>query len=516
MGNRRFEHRAGICTLRAAVVLGSVLLAGCATAPWPWAHNSQDKQVASDANPNSSAPPKSSGSQADAEALKQVMAELQQVGALDPAAQEKLMADLKQVDPSLWPMVLQTFRAEAAYKRREEQREAERKKEGSTAASKPRKGDDAVTTVAGEQETRFELKSASASGLPASPSSLASSSLRTHDSSLPSSKVDAAQPNSLASSNLRTQDSTLIDRPALAPDPPLGSRVDAGNSAAAVATAKPGETSAAPPQPLSTAQRLAATRGEASAGAVASAGTAAAGTPPTSEADWHNHLTAAIRSIELESKAGSKSESDIALQARLRMLYLLAGRRDDAMRPLPAAAPAAQDYWSSQIYGLSTWMDAEKTPDSGRRAAETKRILGEALAQLGETAPLAVRNLTFCTEILRFGAFEAAKSTEFIPGQKVLVYAEVDNLHVASSTKGYHWAVKIDGQIFDGRGNRMTDYGPTSAEETYQTPRHDFFVSKLYYLPRLVPGRYTLQLTIEDTLGHKVGQSSIDFTVKPQ
>ena len=243
----------------------------------------------------------------------------------------------------------------------------------------------------------------------------------------------------------------------------------------------------------------------------------ASGAAPVSESDWQGHLTAAIHSIELESKAGSKNESDVALQARLRMLYLLAGRRDDAMRPLPAAPQAAQDYWSSQIYGLSTWMDAEKTPDSGRRAAETKRILGEALSQLGETAPLAVRNLTFCTEVSRFGSFDAVKSTEFTANQKVLLYAEVDNLHIESSAKGYHWAVKINGQIFDNRGNRMTDYGSASAEEYYQTPRHDFFVSKLYYLPpSLIPGRYSLQLTIEDTLGHKVGQSSLDFTVKPQ
>ena len=127
---------------------------------------------------------------------------------------------------------------------------------------------------------------------------------------------------------------------------------------------------------------------------------------------------------------------------------------------------------------------------------------------MGETAPLAVRNLTFCTEVSRFGSFDALKSTEFTPGQKVLLYAEVDNLHIESSAKGYHWAVKVNGQIFDNRGNRMADYGSTSAEEYYQTPRHDFFVSKLYYLPRLVPGRYTLQLAIEDTLGHKTGQSS--------
>ena len=279
---------------------------------------------------------------------------------------------------------------------------------------------------------------------------------------------------------------------------------------------------------------LAATRNEALASAVVPAGGAApvAGTAPSpatrstgcpgypasgyADGNWHEHLTAAIRSIEQQSKAGSTSESDIALQARLRMLYLLAGRRDDAMRPLPAAPQASQDYWSSQIYGLSTWMDAGKTPDTGRRAAETKRILSEALAQLGETAPLAVRNLTFCTEVYRFGAFEAQKSTDFIPGQKVLLYAELDNLHIESSAKGYHWAVKVNGQIFDNRGNRMEDYGSTTFDEYFQTPRHDFFFSKLYFLPRLVPGRYTLQVTTEDTLGHKVGQSSIDFMVKPQ
>ena len=135
---------------------------------------------------------------------------------------------------------------------------------------------------------------------------------------------------------------------------------------------------------------------------------------------------------------------------------------------------------------------------------------------MDETAPLAVRHLTFCSEVARFGSFDALPSREFTAGQKVLLYAEVDNLHVESTARGYHWAVNVHGRIFDDRGKRMTDYGSTSAEEYYQTPRHDFFVSKLYYLPRLVPGRYSLQLAIEDTLGRKSGQSSIDFTVKPQ
>ena len=35
------------------------------------------------------------------------------------------------------------------------------------------------------------------------------------------------------------------------------------------------------------------------------------------------------------------------------------------------------------------------------------------------------------------------------------------------------------------------------------------------WLPkRIYGGRYTLQLTIEDTLSQKIGQSSIEFTIK--
>ena len=517
MGNRRFEHRAGIRRTWAAMAVGLALLAGCAIPSWPWgSHDSSPaKPISNQSQASSPASPKSSANPADAQSLQQVMNELRDVMALDPAAQAKLMADLKQVDPSLQPMVLQTFLAEAAYKRREEQREAEQQKQESTNSVAPRDGAATKSTVAGEQGTRSEPKSPA--GQPSSGSS------PTAGEEEPAAAV-APQPSSLSTGSVH-------NRPALSPEPRITGGIDSGSTTAATAVGKvseasldfgglkltlhqpAGEAGAAPAEPPSTADppstaaRLAATRREAFN----------AGAAPLGDTDWQRHLTETIRSIELESKAGSKNESDIALQARLRMLYLLAGRRDDAMRPLPAAPQAAQDYWSSQIYGLSTWMDAEKTPDSGQRAAETKWFLTKAMAQLGETAPLAVRNVTFCTEVSRFGSFDAVKSREFTPGKKVLLYAEVDNLHIESSAKGYHWAVKITGQILDDRNNPMTDLGSASCEEYYQTPRHDFFVTRFYYLPNLLlPGRYNLQLTIEDTLGHKVGRSQVDFMVKLQ
>ncbi len=52
-------------------------------------------------------------------------------------------------------------------------------------------------------------------------------------------------------------------------------------------------------------------------------------------------------------------------------------------------------------------------------------------------------------------------------------------------------------------------------EEYCQNQRRDFFMRYHVWLPkRIYSGRYTLQLTIEDTLSQKIGQSSLEFTIK--
>ncbi len=50
------------------------------------------------------------------------MAELRQLGTVDAAAQDRLMEDLRQSDPSLWPLVMEQFRATLAYRRRAAER----------------------------------------------------------------------------------------------------------------------------------------------------------------------------------------------------------------------------------------------------------------------------------------------------------------------------------------------------------------------------------------------------------
>ena len=436
------------------------------------------------------------------------MAELQEAGAIDPAAREELIADLKQTDPSRWPLVMQEYRAAAAYRRRIEAR-AKEKQDGDSP--------EVASYHHAVQEDR-----------------------RSGVSPLETMRRDAA-----STGNHADRDDYMTPLPgvpdvaiadnhlALAPEPTLSgvanTAFSTGFSGGHSASDKAGEAIAIPIEPPPLSVRLASSRDEKAApagGAIATTSSNAL-TPNTAsnaggekavavtQAEWQSHLAEAIRSMESASTPGSSSEKDIALQARLRMLYLLAGRREDAMRPLPSAPRATQDYWSSQIYGLSTWMDSERTPDPARRAAETKRILGEAVKQLGDSAPLTVRNLTFCTAVQYYGSFDAVKSAEFKPGQKVLLYAEVENFSTEPSPKGFHTAVKFNWQILDSRGNRMGDYASAASEDHSLTPKHEFFLTKWFYLPDSMPGgRYTLQFTVEDVLGHKVGQSSIELTVR--
>ena len=219
--------------------------------------------------------------------------------------------------------------------------------------------------------------------------------------------------------------------------------------------------------------------------------------------------------MEAAAPGNPKTADELAQQARLRMLYVLAGRRDDALKPIPSAPPAMQEFWTKELYGLAMLLDSDKTPDPTRRAAESKQVFSEALSRLGETAPLVVRNLSFCTAIQSYGCYTPFKKCEFTPDQEALLYAEMDNFATESTPKGYHTQLRSSYQILDSAGQRIADHTFSTTEEYCQNARRDFFIGYHLRMPKHVnPGKYTLQMTIEDLQSQKVGQSIIEFTIK--
>jgi hypothetical protein len=368
--------------------------------------------------------------------MQQVLAEVQKAGALDPESQNKLVQDLQQTDPSLWPLVVQQFRATMAYRQEVQQRQS----------------------LSGTQQT------------------------------------PSGQPLAVANSQAATGTPGVV----------------ADNSRGCT-SALPGSQ-----QPAAGAQQAAAAQPPTTVAASAAANPVASASYTTSAADdWRSHLTAAIKLREAELHNPAKNEDDEARQAQLRLMYLLAGRRDDALLPMPGAAPATQGFWSAELYGLSAYLDTEHTPDASHRAAEAKQRLGEALTKIGESCPLVVRNLTFCKAVQSYGCTQAFEKYEFAPAQEVIIYAEVENLANESTPHGYHTALASSYQIFDARGQRVGEAEFPLSEETCRNPRRDYYVDYRLRLPdRIYSGSHTLQLTIVDQVAHKTGQSTMEFKIE--
>ena len=148
------------------------------------------------------------------------------------------------------------------------------------------------------------------------------------------------------------------------------------------------------------------------------------------------------------------------------------------------------------------------------RTAKARQHLQSAENTLAGSAPLAVRNPAFCTEVTSFGVTKPFANYQFKPGQELLLYTELENFTSELTDKGYHTAMHSSYQIFDSRGAKVTEQDYAITEESCRNPRRDYFLRYFVYLPKQIrSGNYTLQLTIEDTLGKKVGQTTVPFEI---
>jgi hypothetical protein len=236
---------------------------------------------------------------------------------------------------------------------------------------------------------------------------------------------------------------------------------------------------------------------------------------PATPGDWQRSLGDAIVALEKTTKDAPRSNNETVQHVWLRMLYLAAGRRDDAMKPISGLEPAEQEFWTKEVYGLATYLDSARVAEPSRRAAEAAGYLSKAAVRLAETGTLAVKSLAFCSEVHSYGVYTTFPKHEFRPDQKLLLYCEVENFKSEETAKGFHTALKASYEVLDSRGHRVVERELPLTEEHCQNHRRDYFIPYVVWTPeRIYDGNYTLRLTIEDTLSKKVGQSSIEFTIK--
>jgi hypothetical protein len=230
--------------------------------------------------------------------------------------------------------------------------------------------------------------------------------------------------------------------------------------------------------------------------------------------NWQAQLDAAITAMQNEVKANPGSTDELQEHMRLRMLLLIAGRESDSLAPIPGASPTEQDYWSKQLFALSTYFDNSRQIDTKQRAAGALIHLDAARAKLAELATLQVRNLAFVDKVDGYGLYEPHEGTKFKPGDQVNLYAEVDSFRSESTKDGYRTTLATSYEVVDPQGRRVDGAQFPEVEDVCRNQRHDFHMQYGVALPtRIYPGEYELRLIITDQLSNKIGQASLPFEI---
>ncbi len=241
---------------------------------------------------------------------------------------------------------------------------------------------------------------------------------------------------------------------------------------------------------------------------------------------WQSRLDQAIELVQ-KTRVESQSQEQVAsMEVSLRLLRALRGQMDHIQKANPAGAgmnDKESRYWQHQLEAITSMLefpvsDQKAVTDYPRHQAahETLDHLRMAVAQLESMANLKISQGQLCTDIMGFGQYRLFDSNRFKPGQKMLVYCEVDNYRSMQqqSATGTTFRTQLRGSfaIYDKMGKVVQQAEFPSVEDIARTRRRDFYMYLPVTLGELPPGDYVLHVLVEDLPGNKT--ASLDPPIK--
>ncbi|MBI5758555.1 MAG: hypothetical protein HZA46_08565 [Planctomycetales bacterium] len=245
---------------------------------------------------------------------------------------------------------------------------------------------------------------------------------------------------------------------------------------------------------------------------------------PAANATWKSTLEKLITVAEVEVSQLKLGPSDIERQCYseghvyLRLLYLMAGRPQQALQVIPGLEPVEQEFWQQMLWGIAGYFDSQAHPAAADRATHTISQLATAIQRLQQQANLELRNVTLCHKISGFGNYERFAKDEFSPGQPVLIYAEIANFRSEVTPEGLSRTLLISTVeiVKPGETEEVLEKIPFPVtEDLCRSQRRDYFHSYEITLPkRLTSGPHVLRLTVEDQFSKKSSTTTLNFAVK--
>jgi hypothetical protein len=224
-----------------------------------------------------------------------------------------------------------------------------------------------------------------------------------------------------------------------------------------------------------------------------------------------------------QRRSDSTSDEELPrLEEQLRLAYLAAGRLDDAVTAVESLEPPQREAYKHLMFGLGMWLSPDEARRPPLRGAKVLHSLRDATGELAAASKLEVRNLMFCERVEYFGWYTEFPRKEFQPKQQVILYAEIENFAAEhKGPAGYETELQGSYEILDSSGQVVASRQLQLDKEICRNYRRDYFLAYRIYLPDgIAPGRYRLELTVEDLKargkyqGRKLGEGMIEFTIR--
>lgn len=252
----------------------------------------------------------------------------------------------------------------------------------------------------------------------------------------------------------------------------------------------------------------------------------AAASPADRQAQLDQAWRALIESLEEDIRQRrSASPQDEELPRReqqLRLAYLAAGRWEEAVAGIDSLPAGQREAFKHLMFGLGVWLSPDESRRAALRGAKVLRSLREATRELAASSKLEIKNLAFCERVDYYGWYTEFPRYEFQPRQQVILYVEIENFAAEHKPPaGYETELHGSYEILDAAGQIVASRQLPPDREVCRNYRRDYFLAYRIYLPeQIAPGRYRLELTIEDLKarsayqGRKLGEGTIEFTIR--
>jgi hypothetical protein len=225
----------------------------------------------------------------------------------------------------------------------------------------------------------------------------------------------------------------------------------------------------------------------------------------------------AIEQLEKQLRETPSTDESIrrSQEIKLRMLYVIQRRLDDALRPIEHLSDNENAFIAHEMQALFEATNPDAMPVRSRHWSLVMNNQREATNYLAAASNLEIKSLAFCTEVERYGVVTKFPKSQFQADQEVLLYCEIENVSAEKIRNGFETQLQGSYEIIDGQGRKVADQLLPMEPELCQNHRRDYFIVYKIYMPQqIASGSYQLRLTIEDMKAHKWGQSQLDFQIK--